>query len=104
MGYAVYEDTNHRRWAGYGVPAECDYPTCDQKIDRGMSYRCEQGDPCGLFFCAMHENHATHEGIRPKPDSLEWERWILTDASWALWRDENSEQVAAMLARLEAAE
>ena len=41
MGYQVYEDSKTGRWAGYGVPAECDRPDCATKIDRGLAYRCE---------------------------------------------------------------
>ena len=85
MGYQVYEDpANPWRWAGYGVPAECDWPGCGAEIDRGVAYRCEEhgryelrldGEPiehsrfesepdaeevwiseegCGLHFCAQH--------------------------------------------------
>ncbi|WP_205529090.1 hypothetical protein [Microbacterium halotolerans] len=37
--------------------------------------------------------------MTPKPDTAEWERWILTDESWAQWRAENSDLVADMRAR-----
>lgn len=39
MGYAVYERGD--RFAGYGVPAYCDFPECLTKIDRGVDYLCE---------------------------------------------------------------
>lgn len=91
MGYAVYEDPEgHDRWAGYGVPAECDWTDCHAKIDRGIGCKCEDhgdyhlflngeevaydrygDDPdaeedwveepgCGLYFC---EEHRTPTGL-----------------------------------------
>ncbi|WIE63152.1 hypothetical protein DEI97_008430 [Curtobacterium sp. MCLR17_032] len=42
MGYQVYEDPNQSwRWAGYAVPAECDWDGCATRIDRGLAYKCE---------------------------------------------------------------
>jgi hypothetical protein len=118
MGYAVYEDHAARdygvqRWAGYGVPAICDFATCEAKIDRGMGYRCEEvysyvEDPeteeerevitggCNLHFCGEHESHNKHKGSTPKPDTAEWVDWLLTDESWQQWRDENAELVTAL--------
>lgn len=117
MGYAVYEDRHALdygvdRWAGYGVPAKCDHPDCDVEIDRGFAYLCGD-DPmddnpgehrdgecmgCGLYFCAAHR-FGNHEGFDPKPDAQEWEHHVLTDESWAQWRDENPSRVAEMRAR-----
>lgn len=84
MGYSVYEDQDTDRWAGYGVPAQCDWPDCETKIDRGLGYKCENhghfeerrvgmiyssqsareaaqfeedwvdAEGCGLFFCPTH--------------------------------------------------
>lgn len=122
MGYQVYEDRDARdwgieRWAGYGVPAECDWPDCEQRIDRGLGYKCETHtwvddggddvvageDGCGLFFCEAHRYRIEeHERIDPKPDSIEWVRHMLTDDSWQQWRDENPQQLPAMRARAEA--
>lgn len=115
------------RWAGYGVPAVCDTPACEAEIDRGMGYRCQQvyqyryfengvevdsdanwddeieeeGEGCGLHFCDAHlSDHALHAGLAPKPDTAEWERWVLADESWQQWRDENAERVADMRIRV----
>jgi hypothetical protein len=108
MGYSVYEEPGHARWAGYGVPAECDWPNCETEINRGMAYMCaghawievggefiavEEG--CGLFFCGRHRED-DHDGIPPKPDSIEWMRHMLTDLSWATWRDEHPRRVELM--------
>lgn len=120
MGYQVYEDRAARdlgveRWAGYGVPAVCDHPGCTEEIDRGMSYRCgeEEGDGgCGLSFCSSHlwiggsdpqmcERCADEEdAFTPKPDTVEWERHMLTDESWSEWRNEHPEKVEAMRERV----
>lgn len=118
MGYAVYEDRGARdrgveRWAGYGVPAICDVATCATEIDRGLAYTCEEYvrydfdeetevetevevDGCGLFFCGQHEDHGTHEGASPKPDTSEWNAHILTDPSWQEWRDQNPDKAARL--------
>lgn len=103
MGYQVYEQTVYgvTRWAGYGVPAECDMPHCHVKIDRGLGYACEdcwrdeRGDKrgCGLFFCSDHE-YLAHSHVSPKAESVEWMQHILADDSWAEWREGNSEKVA----------
>lgn len=64
MGWAVGEDTRFgmERDIGYGVPAICDHPGCNEPIDRGLGYVCG-GEPyggdegCGLFFCGSHLAH-----------------------------------------------
>jgi len=137
MGYQVYEDPDHpSRWAGYGVPAECDWGDCHAQIDRGLGYKCEdhggyalmldgqeigydriEDEPtaveewapeegCGLFFCETHRFRTPEHGpVQPKPDSLEWEAHLLSDASWAPWREEHPDLGDAMRARaLQAAE
>lgn len=116
MGYAVYEDRDAHdrgveRWAGYGVPAICDQPGCDEEIDRGMWFKCGDlgednfgehrgGDcmGCGLYFCRAHA-FGDHRGITPKPDTAEWEHHMLTDESWERWRAENPGRTAAMQER-----
>lgn len=49
MGWSVGWEGDTGRFRGYGVPATCEEPECDQKIDRGLAYRC--GANCGRFFC-----------------------------------------------------
>lgn len=115
MGYSVYEQKIGLvvRWAGYGVPAECDLPGCTAQIDRGLGYVCEESeafaevsldgeetsvfvDGCGLFFCAQHQDHTFHgDSVEPKGESVEWLTHILNDPSWALWRSLNPESVEA---------
>lgn len=70
MGWQVYEcPSGHRlRWAGYGVPAYCDHPECNEKIDRGLSHICgmvntageERG--CHLHFCEKHLRYSPRFG------------------------------------------
>lgn len=106
MGYAVYEDIDARnqgveRWAGYGVPGICDMPTCTSEIFRGLDNKCEtiytynQEDDteeeqpgCQLFFCEDHGDHEAHMESNPKPDTAQWMLHLLTDESWAAWRNE----------------
>jgi hypothetical protein len=118
MGYSVY--SHNGRWAGYGVPAICDEPSCSAAIDRGLAYACGGGPSedvpnCGLFFCGDHLNYvecddesgerqgfvcarcaASDPPFEPKPDTVEWVNHMLTDDSWQQWRGENPEQVSAM--------
>ncbi len=59
MGWSIGFDREWRRDIGYGVPAKCDHPDCDEDIHRGLSYVCGHdpygGDTgCGLYFCSQH--------------------------------------------------
>jgi len=108
MGWSIGFDSNWDRDIGYGVPAVCDHPDCNRKIDRGLSFVCggaayggERG--CGLFFCSKHLHFAEHlpgqfcdrchprkrKPFDAKPDSPRWIRHKLRDPSWLEWRKEN---------------
>lgn len=109
MSYGVYE--RNGRWAGYGVPAICDYPACGARIDRGLGYICEgpMDSGCGLFFCSDHLwlGHGGDQLCQrccddeppfdPTPDTPEWIKHMLTDETWQQWRDENPAAVQACL-------
>lgn len=107
MGYSIGWDSTRNRDIGYGVPAVCEYPGCNEEIDRGMAYACGGGFPedgCGLYFCGKHLHQCQcercMEGKEPfeqKPDTKEWIEWKLTDESWKQWRDENPEEVARLM-------
>ena len=115
MGWQIGFDSNWNRDIGYGVPAVCDHPKCNEEIDRGLSYVCG-GDPyggeygCGLFFCHHHLYYrkprgADHEvqlcprcmayrgAYKAKSDIREWMEWKMTDESWKQWRNDNPEEV-----------
>lgn len=118
MGYAVYFDATHKRFAGYGVPAKCDHPDCDADIDRGLSYVCGSapfGDNgCGLYFCHEHLSYLIcsddsidgtqncdrciedEQPFEPKPDVPIWVNHMLTDPTWAPWRAENPDDVKSL--------
>jgi hypothetical protein len=103
MGWSVGYDKKWKRDIGYGVPAYCDHPECNEKIDRGLSYVCG-GEPyggdrgCGLYFCEKHlffhvrlpqlcERCEKRKPPFPaKPDHPRWTRFKETDPSWATWR------------------
>lgn len=114
MGWEVGYDENWKRDVGYGVPAICDHPLCNVKIDRGLSYVCG-GEPfggeegCGLYFCGAHLLYlngvcaqrcercvAGTESFDPKPDVPEWITHKLNDVSWAGWREQYPKEVAAL--------
>ncbi|MES2007967.1 MAG: hypothetical protein V4468_03640 [Pseudomonadota bacterium] len=110
MGWSIGYDSNWRRDIGYGVPATCDHPDCNESIDRGLTHVCG-GEPyggergCGLFFCGKHlfaNGHLCERCTRrrkpflAKPDLSEWLEWKLTHESWQQWRDENPDAVAEM--------
>jgi len=120
MGWSLGFDSTWNRDIGYGVPAICDHPECNKKIDRGLSYVCG-GEPyggsrgCGLYFCAehllMHEKlpqlcercSKNKKSFSAKPDSHEWIKFKLTDKSWKNWRKDNPEEVKNMKALLKIA-
>jgi hypothetical protein len=116
MGWSIGWDSNWNRDIGYGVPALCDHPKCNARINRGLAYVCCDQQPhgaphgCGLYFCYEHVDVLRHRCARcvkgkqaykhPKPDVKEWIEWKLTDESWQRYRDENPEEVAAWRAAL----
>lgn len=114
MGWSIGWDTNWNRDIGYGVPAYCDHPDCNEEIDRGLSYVCGSephgGDRgCGLYFCSSHLLmpcssrlpgqlcQRCYPRAKPsfaaKPDHPEWLSWKLSDSSWKRWRKENPKEV-----------
>lgn len=113
MGWSIGYDNNWKRDIGYGVPAICDHPGCGAEIDRGLGYVCCDHQPqggergCGLYFCPDHQ-HMTekhhqlcsrclrgNDPFEPTPDTQEWINHKLTHESWAEWREQNPEWVAA---------
>lgn len=115
MGWSIGFDSNWGRDVGYGVPAVCDHPDCNEKIDRGLGHVCggnPYGEPdgCGLFFCGKHLGwspqlcercESGEEPFDPKPDAVEWIRWKLTDESWLTWRIDHPDKVAELEAAVE---
>lgn len=118
MGWSIGE--HNGRDIGYGVPAKCDHPGCDEDIHRGLAYVCG-GEPyggdfgCGLFFCEKHlyisgrrkkfkplciRCSAGRPPFDPTPDTDEWVKHKLIHESWAHWRLENAAEVADMMTRL----
>jgi hypothetical protein len=120
MGWSIGYDHNHERDIGYGVPAVCDHPGCNEEVYRGIDAVCG-GEPyggdkgCGLYFCGSHlfwKEHAkkfvcdrclveAETYYKPKPDTLQWVSWKFTDESWGPWREENPEEVANLKQRIE---
>jgi hypothetical protein len=118
MGYAVYWEDEHNRFAGYGVPSVCEHPDCKKKIHRGLGCVCggEPGggdDGCGLYFCGHHlsvsqrcercakkKKKKKKKPFAAKPDTLTWVRHMIRDPTWEDWRRENQTEVEAMENRL----
>ena len=115
MGWSIGYDENWKRWIGYGVPAYCDHPKCNERIDRGLAYVCCDQAPyggnrgCGLFFCGTHADvygrcpkcrRYDHKPYKPKPEHPDWLVHILMDKSWAKWRKENPKDVEKFKAAL----
>lgn len=118
MGWSIGYDIKWRRDIGYGVPAYCDHPGCDEEIDRGLSYVCGGGlfgaeRGCGLYFCGKHLQYhdrlpqlcarcapRIRKPFEPKPDHPEWIAWKLNDESWQEWRDVHPDEVAQLEAAL----
>jgi hypothetical protein len=112
MGWAVGWDSDHGRWRGYGVPAYCDAYAkgCREEIDRGLGYVCDahnggdEDDPDfeefddlthTVFVCGQHTCADVDDANLP-PEHPEWVEHVLTDDSWAKWREENPASVAAL--------
>lgn len=108
MGWQIGYDTQWKRDIGYGVPALCDHPDCNEVIDRGLGFVCAEQRPyggengCGLFFCEAHSVNSSHQCERcageqlpfeAKPDVRKWVRWKLTHHSWEEWREQNPDEV-----------
>jgi hypothetical protein len=119
MGWSIGFDSSHSRDIGYGVPAVCDHPECDKRIDRGLDHVCANQEPyggegCGLYFCGEHKGfyrevdwngegeepepeisdccERCRDGLDPfpaKPDLPIWTKFKMTDKSWRGWRKEN---------------
>lgn len=117
MGWSLGYDSTWQRDIGYGVPAYCDHPKCDAKINRGLGYVCGD-DPyggdvgCGLYFCEKHRRgwRKSHNvcsrcanrkaAYAAKFDHPQWVRHKLNDPSWGPWRAENDREVKGMRAYL----
>lgn len=110
MGWSLGGPDQHGRFVGYGVPAYCDHPGCNEEIDRGLAYVCG-GEPyggergCGLYFCYEHKHGPEGRCVRClrsrpafdlKPEHPEWVAHLLGDKSWAQWRKENPEELARL--------
>src|SRR5687767_3270880 len=110
MTWSIGFDDSWQRDIGYGVPAYCDYPSCNNEIHRGLGYVCGSepygGDRgCGLFFCSEHIgcnslcdhcNAQTGDTHGPKRDHPTWINHKLTHESWAQWRSENPDDVSRL--------
>jgi hypothetical protein len=113
MGYSIGYDSRWKRDIGYGVPAICDHPECNEKIDRGLAYVCKNQEPyggkgCGLYFCGKHLDFdgciRCRAGLEPfiaKPDCREWLEWKASHPSWDLWRKENPEELKRIKEQLQ---
>lgn len=108
MGWSIGVGKDGRD-IGYGVPALCDLPSCNEVIDRGLAHICgmintdgeERG--CGLHFCVSHLLYAPkyesqlcphcwprrRKALKRKPDIDDWVQHKFTDSSWHQWREEN---------------
>lgn len=103
MEDSIYWNQENQRWHGEIVPAECDYASCHEDITRGIAYQCENpGCDCVYFYCSYHIGtvHDTFV-IDPKGETEEWLRHIITDRSWASFRQERPEVIEYYLNLLE---
>lgn len=122
MGWSLGYDDKWKRDIGYGVPAYCDQPFCNNEINRGLSHVCG-GEPyggehgCGLFFCAEHlygypqfcdrcaqptwderdDDWEPQPPYEPTADHVDWVKHKLFDESWEHWRQENPDEVAELI-------
>jgi len=120
MGWGLGHDSHWNRDIGYSVPAFCDHPSCWKEIDRGLSYVCASGEPCGgdgcgLYFCPDHKGYSAmvedgdivtisdccercRDGkvpFQPKSEHPTWLYWKIHHHSWKRWRQKCPEELAA---------
>ena len=106
MGWELGYDSSWDRFIGYGVPAYCDHPDCNNEIDRGLAHVCSDSQPyggegCGLYFCLDHSDFSgrcdrcsnDEDPFEPKKEHPKWIKWMLTHRSWEEWRKENPDKV-----------
>jgi len=114
MSWSIGYDDKWKRDIGYGVPAYCDHPGCNEQIDRGLAHVCCDQEPyggdrgCGLYFCEAHQHSNNRHSqlcarcfrsrnpFKPKPEHPEWIGFKLTDESWKEWRESNPTAVARL--------
>lgn len=99
MGYQVYWANG--RWQGYGVPAYCDYPGCEEIIDRGMGYLHSEDEDIAVFCCDNHKYVSLGSFETEGKEHPEWLNNVLNDDSWKQWREENPETVIKYKCMLE---
>lgn len=105
MGWSIGYDNKWKRDIGYGVPAYCDHQGCDEEIDRGLGFKCEVEEcGCNKFYCREHRYDTDAHTHDAPPDRWHplWRDHVLTDESWAKWRQENEDEVAMLQALKEA--
>ena len=65
MGWSMGHCGEHKRDIGYGVPAPCDHPECNEIIDRGLAYRCceniHHDASCKGYFCEEHRQNYVYQ-------------------------------------------
>ncbi len=104
MGWSIGYDEQWKRDIGYGVPAYCDHPGCNEEIDRGLGYKCESPRcGCEKFYCEKHRYGKHSHKAPPSREHPLWMKHVLTDKSWKTWRDSHPTEVAAFRAALDAA-
>ena len=102
MGWSIGYEIKRRRYIGYGVPAYCDHPGCDEEIDRGLGFKCEREEcGCEKFYCSAHRYTVDAHTYDPPPRRVhpDWREHQLADESWAKWRDENPDEVAELMSQ-----
>jgi hypothetical protein len=75
----AFGTNEYGREIGYGVQATCDFPGCDEKIDRGLGYACggmhDSGPTrCGGYFCGRHLYRGCRGGHGLRPQQRHWQR------------------------------
>lgn len=68
MGWGYCGEDSQGRSIGYSIPATCDHPDCNNKIDRGLAYACggmhgESEHTCEKYFCPEHLFSADIDGV-----------------------------------------
>lgn len=86
MGWMYCGEDSKGRKIGYGIVATCDFPGCNEQIDRGLAYACggmhgdegQNGEPCcDGYFCGEHLYN--HGCIADWPQCDEEDKYMMDD-------------------------
>jgi len=78
------------RFAGYGVPAGCDWPDCDEEINRGLGFKCEEH---GRYELMLNGEAISYDRFDDEPEAEE--EWVTADGCGLYFCEDHREKTTA---------